>query len=48
MSDQSWKAEGGTRRMGRSESSLVESDDGGDEAWDEAGLMGTRHGTRWV
>ena len=28
--------------MGRNESTLVKGDDGGDEAWDEAGSMGMK------
>ena len=42
MRDQSQKVGEGTRRTGRSESTLVEGNNSGNKAWDEAGLMGMK------
>ena len=42
MRDASRKAGGGTGRIGRSESASVEGDEGGEEAWDEAGSTGMK------
>ena len=48
MSDWSLKVGGGTERMGRSESVLVDGDESSNEAWEEVGSTRMKEKEVWV